>query len=431
LSVLLCVPAWPQPAEGAWDAVPMTALRAGVAEVDITPGSPAVLAGYAERTGPSTGIHDPLKASVLTFDDGKSRVALIGLDAIMMLQSWGDAIRSAVEKETGIPGNHIILNASHTHGAPHPMTEKKYVEMVVAKVAAAAKQAVASMRPVSLGYGEGTIDFNISRRKLGEGGKLTGELNPDGICDRRVKVLRIDDGDAVEPMAVIMHVVCHPNVFRGANTEISGDFAGLGRAFLERNFNGKTVGVVLQGCCGDIRSNMPPVGSEWRSGSAADMTWCATSFGAEALRVAARLRVREQMQTRPTQFAIRAAEDTLYLDVNPAKKEQIEQYKDKLRDRIENGKIVFPIRAIAIGDFVFVGLPGEPVVEYGLGIEKDLAPLGKTVFVLGYCTGDAGYVPASHMIDEGGYEAQGPYNYDSEALIRDGVKRLVESLLAK
>ena len=431
LSVLLCVPAWPQPAEGAWDAVPMTALRAGVAEVDITPEKPVVLAGYAERTGPSTGIHDPLKASVIVFDDGQFRAAIVGLDAIQMLQFWGDAIRAAVEKETGIPGDHVILNASHTHGAPHPMKEKEYAQMVVTKVTAAVKQAVESLRPVSLGYGEGTIDFNINRRTVGENGKATGDLNPDGICDRRVKVLRIDDGNSIEPMAVIIHVVCHPNVFRGANTQISGDFAGLGREFLEKNFNCKAVGVVLQGCCGDIRSNMPPVGGEWRSGSAADMTWCAVSFGAEALRMAARLRVREQVVTRPKEFAIRAAEDTLYLDVDPAKKEQIEQYKDKFRDRIENGKIVFPIRAVAIGDFVFVGLPGEPVVEYGLGIEKDLAMLGKTVFVLGYCTGDAGYVPASHMIDEGGYEAQGPYNYDSEALIRDGVKRLVESLLAK
>lgn len=77
-----------------------------------------------------------------------------------------------------------------------------------------------------------------------------------------------------------------------------------------------------------------------------------------------------------------------------------------------------------------VGLPGEPVVEYGLGIEHDLAALGKTVFVLGYCTGDAGYVPASHMIDEGGYEAEGPYSQDCERDIRDGVKRLIARLFA-
>jgi len=427
---VLCVPALAQPAQGGWDAVPLTALKAGAAEVDITPEKPVQLAGYAERTGLSTGVHDPLKASVVVFDDGRSRAALIGLDVIMMLQFWGDAIREAVEKKTGIPGSHVILNASHTHGAPHPAKEKEYAMAVAQKVAGAVKEAANALRPVSIGYGEGAIDFNVNRRKLGPDGKYTGDLNPDGICDRRIKVLRIDDSDALEPMALIMHVVCHPNVFRGQNTQVTGDFCGLGRAFLEKNLNGKTVGLVLQGCTGDVRSNMPPVGGSWRSGSAADMNWCATSFGAEALRVAARLRVREQMINRPAQFKIRADQDTLMLDVDPAKKQLVEKHKDKMRDKVLDGKIVFPIRALAIGDYVFVGLPGEPVVEYGLGIEDDLAQLGKNVIVLGYCTGDAGYVPASHMIDEGGYETEGPYGKDAEPKIRDAVKLLVNRMFA-
>ena len=67
------------------------------------------------------------------------------------------------------------------------------------------------MRPVSLGYGEGTIHFNIDRRQV-INGRAVVRLNPDGPCDRRVKVLRFDDGQSLAPMAVIMHAVCHPCV---------------------------------------------------------------------------------------------------------------------------------------------------------------------------------------------------------------------------
>jgi neutral ceramidase len=425
---LLCAAraAYAQASTGAWDKVPLTDLKAGVAEADITPRVGIKLAGYAERTGPSTGVHDPLKAVALVFDDGQSRAVIISFDSIQLLQAEGDAITEAVTAATGIPATHILLNASHTHGAPWLRTDEAHQREVVAKVAAAVKEAVGKLRRVSLGYGEGAIDFNISRRTLNAQGKAEGKLNPQGVVDRRVKVLRVDAGDAVEPLAVVMHLACHPNVFRGENTEISADFAGLAKAFVERSFNGRTTAMFLQGAGGDLRTNLPPVGGGYRNGSEADMAWAAYSLGAEAVQVAVALRVREKMLERPKEFRIAAATDLLRLDPDPQKLKSARTFR---RDRIEGGKIVFPIRALSVGDFLFVGLPGEPVVEYGLGIEKDLAPLGKKVFVLGYTAGDAGYVPVEHMLDEGGYETGGPYGRGTERAIREGVKKLVEGML--
>ena len=54
-----------------------------------------------------------------------------------------------------------------------------------------------------------------------------------------------------------------------------------------------------------------------------------------------------------------------------------------------------------------MALPGEPVVEYGFSIEKQLQGLGfEHVFVMGYSDGDAGYIPTKKMFDEGGYEVE-------------------------
>ncbi|MCI0392185.1 MAG: neutral/alkaline non-lysosomal ceramidase N-terminal domain-containing protein [Acidobacteria bacterium] len=420
--------AYAQASTGAWDKVPLTELRAGVAEADITPRVGIKLAGYAERTGPSTGVHDPLKAVAIVFDDGQRRFAIVSFDLIHLSQAEGDELLRAINQSTGIPATHILLNASHTHGAPSLRTDEAYRREVIAKVAAAVKEAVGKLRRVSLGYGEGSIDFNISRRTLNAEGKAEFKLNPHGVVDRRVKILRLDEGDAVEPMAVIMHAVCHPNVFRHENTQISADFAGPAKSFVERSFNHKTIAMYLQGAAGNLRSNLPPVGEGFRNGSEADLAWAAYSLGAEAVQVAAGLRVREKLLERPKEFKIAAAADTLRLEPDPQKLKSGSSFR---RDRIEDGKIVFVIRALAIGEFLFVGLPGEPVVEYGLGIEKDLAPLGKKVFVLGYTAGDAGYIPVEHMLDEGGYETEGPYGRGTEKAIREGVKKLVNDMLRK
>jgi hypothetical protein len=420
--------AYAQASTGAWDKVPLTELKAGAAEADITPRVGIRLAGYAERTGPSTGVHDPLKAVALVFDDGQRRAAIVSFDSIQLLQAEGDAISQAITAATGIPADHILLNASHTHGAPWLRTDEAHQREVIAKVAAAVKEAAGKLRRVSLGYGEGAIDFNISRRTINAQGKAEGKLNPHGVVDRRVKLLRVDADDSVEPMAVVMHLACHPNVFRGENTEISADFAGLAKSFVERSFNRKTTAMFLQGAGGDLRTNLPPVGGGYRNGSEADMTWAAYSLGAEAVQVAVGLRVREKLLERPKEFKIAAATGVLRLEPDPQKLKSGRGFR---RDRIEEGKIVFAIRALAVGDFLFVGLPGEPVVEYGLGIEKDLAPLGKKVFVLGYTAGNAGYIPVERMLDEGGYETEGPYGRGTEKAIREGVKKLVNDMLRK
>jgi len=72
-------------------------------------------------------------------------------------------------------------------------------------------------------------------------------------------------------------------------------------------------------------------------------------------------------------------------------------------------------------------VPGEPVIEYALRIEEAMRGPGH-VFVLGYTTGDSGYIPVAHMFAEGGYETQGAYTPDTEHQILEGILRLVDSI---
>lgn len=414
------------------DTVPLSNLKVGVARANITPPVGIPLAGYSDRTGPSTGVHDSLYAVVAVFDDGEEKAALVSLDVVTILQKAGDRIHEHIYRACGIPADHVLINVSHTHANARLSENSTYLETVASAVAGAVSRAVSRSRPASIGYGEGAIDFNVNRRIIDEEGTYHSGLNPDGICDHRVKILRIDDGDALEPMAVLMHAVCHANVFRGANTELSADFPGIARTFVERNFGGRTTALFLQGCSGDIRANMPSVGG-WkssiddfgRSGNEVDMTWCGWTLGAEAVKVATRLRVREQVKERVSIFKIAVASEVLRLDADRGKIES--GIWDRAWDNIEDGKILCNVKVLKIGNLWFVGLPGEPVVEYALTIEKEMAGLGH-VFVLGYTTGDSGYIPVAHMLAEGGYEAQGAYSPASERQLLDGVRRLVSHL---
>jgi neutral ceramidase len=415
------------------DPVPLSNLRAGVAKVDITPPLGLPLAGYADRKGPATGIHDPLHAAVIVFDDGKTRSAIVTLDVLDAGRAEGDEMQAAIAAAAAVPQDHILINFSHTHGSPSLRRHTPWRREVIAKVVGAVQLAANRLRPVSLGYGEGAIDFNINRRVITRDGKCIAGLNPNGICDRRVKVLRVDDGDAVAPLAVLMHAVCHANVYRMHNTEVTADFPGVAKRFVESSFGPRTTALFLQGCSGDVRANLPgsPEGYTnetadfGRSGNEADMTWCGWTLGAEALKVATRLRVQEEVRQRSPSFPIAAAQDMPGIIADMDRFRAISRPRYELRG---DERIDFPIRAMRLGDIWFVGLPGEPVVEYGLNIEKAMAGLGK-VFVLGYTPGDVSYIPVARMLAEGGYEVEGGvWSQSSEQEILDGVQRLISQL---
>src|SRR5690242_20025562 len=85
-----------------------SAFHAGFAERDITPdiGSEQP-GGYGKSY--HTKFHDPCKVRAAVFADGKSRVALVGIDAESLPRSLVLAARKEIRERLGIPENAVLV----------------------------------------------------------------------------------------------------------------------------------------------------------------------------------------------------------------------------------------------------------------------------------------------------------------------------------
>src|SRR5262245_55979799 len=94
-------------------------MKAGFYATDITPALGMEKPGGYSKAYPAA-IHDPLKVRAAVLDDGQTTVAFAGIDTCLFQSPRiKGEIRAEVERRCGIPGDHILLAASHTHsGGP-------------------------------------------------------------------------------------------------------------------------------------------------------------------------------------------------------------------------------------------------------------------------------------------------------------------------
>ncbi len=236
-------------------------LRAGVANVEITPSTLMPMYGYANRRcGPANGTHDPLMAKVLVLEAGASRMAIVTFDLGSIV---APNLQQRIASKLNIPT--VLLAASHTHSAPAflpfgsaPAADaaaQAYLTEIEAKVFKAVQDASQSMFPAKLNIGRGAIQLGYNRFLLRDDGRARAlfdnmERVPHGPVDPEFTLLRVDDAEG-RSRALLVHYATHAVVLGPSNCKYSADYPGVLQRTAEQALPGTQV-MFVQGGAGDI-----------------------------------------------------------------------------------------------------------------------------------------------------------------------------------
>ena len=391
---------WP----GLWllpSAAAADGLRAGAARVDVTPTQPVTMAGYASRTNLSQGVHDPLSARALAFDQDGARLVLVSLDSLGFYNQTAEPLREAILQACGLKPSELFLCAIHTHSAPtlsldsehDPAPNVEYTRDLRVKLAGVVRAALDNLAPVQIGFGSGASPVGVNRREPIQDRdgrpKIVLGRNPAALTDREVQVLKVVRADNGQVAAALFAYPCHSTSLGPHNNLISGDIHGLAAQFLEQYLGHGAVAPEFAGASGDIDPwvrILPDFKTD--KGWVPEPVLLATLLGEEVGRVL------EDIHTPTTNAPIQTALESFALPGKGASGSPVTV------DRTN----AFDITVARLGGMAFVGLGGEVFNDLGKMI-KAQSPYHPT-FILTHCNGAAGYVPTRASYPAGGYEVE-------------------------
>ena len=423
-------------------------LQVGFGVRDITPPVGAGMpGGFFKAAG--KGVRDKLVAAACVVHDGTHTVALVGIDALFITRPTVEAARRTVQRDTKIPGENVLIGASHTHtggpiaGCLGSDEDPAYMDRVAKAIADAVKDGWSSLHAAELGVGTGkedTISFN-RRFLMKDGREIThpGKLGtphhkeivaPAGPIDPDVGVLAFRNAKGLVS-GVVVNFACHSTVVGG--DQFSPDYAGYLRKHLRATYGEELPVVFLLGPCGDItqvdnRSTAREFGPEY-----ADMM--GSKLAAETQRVIGRMGWQKEA---PVAATAETAMIAIRPDPDPdaerpafglgsgdrVEKVYADERKKVAEERKKSPRIPCEVQAVRVGPLGIVTNGAEYFCEYGLRI-KQCSPFTPT-WVVSLANEWIGYVPTAQAFVGGGYE---PRTARSSKLAVDAGQRLAEAAL--
>jgi hypothetical protein len=448
---------------------------AGTARSNITPDWPVMLAGFGQRTTPSSGINDPIFAKALYLVSGANALLIVTADLLCIPAPLGRAVISAVAAQTGLAPEQVCVCASHTHSAPMPVDAhdgatgiERYAVFVERSLIDVAVAARAAARPCRLRSGVGHTDVFLNRRTRG---------NPN-VVDPRVAVLAVDAAETGAPIAVLFGVGCHPVTMGWDNMRISGDFPGHAQQRIEAALPGvnalffnTTEGNVIprtspnldaldpRGYCGGgyadtvaigaaiaaevlrVRDESPTVDRLALDARRSDLRILPNNAALDAPTAAARLaEARGTLQeflgvdfeaaVPPSRLWSAASQRVIDADLSEADMRRLMIaccFYLGLRQRLERGAsprpVEVPVQVMRINDFELLALPGEVLVE--VGQEWSRRAGSTTAFIVGLANAHLRYLPSAAHFDEA--QASVRYETVTAGLEPNGVEQALDA----
>ncbi|MBM3883052.1 MAG: hypothetical protein FJ387_25605 [Verrucomicrobia bacterium] len=375
-------------------------LRAGLAQVDITPSQPVTLAGYASRKDVSQGVHDPLAARAIAFEERGRRLVLVSADNLGWYNGVAEPLRRALIEGCGLEPAELFLCATHTHSAPTLTLDAAqghshnvaYTQELQRKLVAAVRAALDGLAPVQLGVGVGSSPVGVNRREVvrdaaGQTRVVLGR-NPSVLTDREVQVLKLSRPADAELVGAVYAYATHSTALGPRNYLISGDVHGLAEQFVERYFGRGMIAAGFAGASGDLDPWFRVLpGFNTTNGWLPEPVLLGTMLGEEVAHVL------DGIRTEAGSGPVSARFKVLELPGKP---------RGVAGSSARSEPAPFTLSAGRVGELALVGLGGEVFNEIGAAI-KAASPFPHT-FILTHCNGADGYVPTRASYASGGYE---------------------------
>jgi hypothetical protein len=444
--------------------------RAGAAVVDVTPDQLPVLVNGGMLSRSADSVNTRVNARALALADGNERIAIVVVDSCMMSRELLDEAKKLAADRTGIPADHILISATHTHSAPASMgclgtsADPAYVPFLRAKLTEAIEAAAGNLEPARVGWGSiDAAEFTALRRWIRRPDRIAedpfgnptvranmhagrnwddvvGESGPEDPELALISVQAING----RPLAVLANFSMHYFSDRALSADYFGLFCeGLKSELAPAPVEGAPpfVGVLSHGCSGDIwrRDYTKPVPS-----AAEDHT--IDSFTAGLLDLA--LQACEEIEYE-SDVDLAMAEARLPMRYRIPDKQRLEwaqRIVDEMGSRNpENQTEVYAreqvllherqatevvVQALRIGNIAIATTPTETYALTGLKI-KAHSPLEQTM-VFDLANGGDGYIPPPEQHLLGGYNTwparSAGLEVQAEPKIAEAAIQLLESV---
>ena len=394
--------------------------------------------------GKATGQEGKLRAVAVVLEQKPfGKVAIVACDILMITRQHLDPVVAEIEKTTGIPAAHVLINSTHTHHAPSTLllhgydADETFTRRVQRGIVQAVQSANANLSEDDCRFyfqlGEEKTVGQNSRQLLGDGqiywtGPRTNFVRATGPFDSELPVLAFRDS-ADKLRALIFNHSTHTIGTRRPGVR-SPSFYGLAAQELEAELSGTVC--YLEGASGSTH-NLSLSGDE--------MTKRMKQAVLDAL-AQARPHPVEKLAAlkRPFKFKVRdfdeAQEDEA---VTRYCRKYVGAYGDTVIQVFRDmRKTLAPqrgqeretwLQVLRIGDVAIVGVPAEFFTKLGLDI-KNRSPFRHT-YIAELANDWIGYLPDLDAHKLGGYQVwTGYHSYaepgTGERIVDDVVKMLNE-----
>ena len=441
-------------------------LHIGWASREITPPRPAMVQGQKHRRIADSAL-DPLTVTALALDDreGADSVVFVSCDLAFAPDSLRDAVRQRLaERLPDLPGDNIILHATHTHtamvmedgGYVHPggdvMRPAECLAWIAERTVDAVAEAWASRKPRTLGraFGHAVVGHNRHAVYADGHAQMYGKTNREdfvhfgGYQDHSLDMLFVWEPDGTLA-GVALDIPCPSQVTEGLSVW-SADYWHDVRLELRRRLGDGLHVLPMCGVAGDQSPHFlvyGPQEAEMRerrglterqeiAQRVADAVTRALDCTQPDPRCAQPLthRVR-RLRLTPRQIS-RAERDWAEAAYHEAvaKSDKTSWWPTRMLSVVETfdgvrqaEPVPAEVHVVRLGDVVLATNPFELFLDYGLRI-KARSPAAQTILV--QLAGHGMYLPTERAVRGGGYGAMPAVS----AAGPEGGAELVEETLA-